>query len=440
MISLNNSFYEHTMNVTVVGTGYVGLVTGACLASLGHSVVCVDIDESKIERLKRGEIPFYEPDLAEIVKDSIESERLSFTLSLREVMKDSEVVFIAVGTPPQPNGASDLQYVYAAAEEIGNTISKYTVIINKSTVPVGTVAEVARIISKSYNGDFDVVSNPEFLREGSAVKDFMEPDRIVVGTDSMKAQKIVKQLYSSIDTNFLMVDSATAEMTKYASNAFLATKISFINEIANVCEEVGADVTKVAEGMGMDPRIGKSFLNAGIGYGGSCFPKDVRALRFIAKDNNYDFKLLRSVIEVNNDQKWRFYSKIKETLTSLKGKKLAVWGLTFKPNTDDMREAVSVEVIKKLEQEGAVVSAYDPEGMEFARNLLSKSVTLTKDKYSCLENADALIIFTEWNEFKDVDWTKVLESMKSNYVFDGRNMYDPSDIKSNGINYFSIGR
>ena len=428
------------MNVTVVGTGYVGLVTGACLASLGHSVVCVDIDESKIERLKRGEIPFYEPDLAEIVKDSIESERLSFTLSLREVMKDSEVVFIAVGTPPQPNGASDLQYVYAAAEEIGNTISKYTVIINKSTVPVGTVAEVARIISKSYNGDFDVVSNPEFLREGSAVKDFMEPDRIVVGTDSMKAQKIVKQLYSSIDTNFLMVDSATAEMTKYASNAFLATKISFINEIANVCEEVGADVTKVAEGMGMDPRIGKSFLNAGIGYGGSCFPKDVRALRFIAKDNNYDFKLLRSVIEVNNDQKWRFYSKIKETLTSLKGKKLAVWGLTFKPNTDDMREAVSVEVIKKLEQEGAVVSAYDPEGMEFARNLLSKSVTLTKDKYSCLENADALIIFTEWNEFKDVDWTKVLESMKSNYVFDGRNMYDPSDIKSNGINYFSIGR
>ena len=440
MISLNNSFYEHTMNVTVVGTGYVGLVTGACLASLGHSVVCVDIDESKIERLKRGEIPFYEPDLAEIVKDSIESERLSFTLSLREVMKDSEVVFIAVGTPPQPNGASDLQYVYAVAEEIGNTISKYTVIINKSTVPVGTVAEVARIISKSYNGDFDVVSNPEFLREGSAVKDFMEPDRIVVGTDSMKAQKIVKQLYSSIDTNFLMVDSATAEMTKYASNAFLATKISFINEIANVCEEVGADVTKVAEGMGMDPRIGKSFLNAGIGYGGSCFPKDVRALRFIAKDNNYDFKLLRSVIEVNNDQKWRFYSKIKETLTSLKGKKLAVWGLTFKPNTDDMREAVSVEVIKKLEQEGAVVSAYDPEGMEFARNLLSKSVTLTKDKYSCLENADALIIFTEWNEFKDVDWTKVLESMKSNYVFDGRNMYDPSDIKSNGINYFSIGR
>ncbi|MCA9386227.1 UDP-glucose/GDP-mannose dehydrogenase family protein [Candidatus Dojkabacteria bacterium] len=428
------------MNVTVVGTGYVGLVTGACLASLGHSVVCVDIDESKIERLKRGEIPFYEPDLAEIVKDSIESERLSFTLSLREVMKDSEVVFIAVGTPPQPNGASDLQYVYAVAEEIGNTISKYTVIINKSTVPVGTVAEVARIISKSYNGDFDVVSNPEFLREGSAVKDFMEPDRIVVGTDSMKAQKIVKQLYSSIDTNFLMVDSATAEMTKYASNAFLATKISFINEIANVCEEVGADVTKVAEGMGMDPRIGKSFLNAGIGYGGSCFPKDVRALRFIAKDNNYDFKLLRSVIEVNNDQKWRFYSKIKETLTSLKGKKLAVWGLTFKPNTDDMREAVSVEVIKKLEQEGAVVSAYDPEGMEFARNLLSKSVTLTKDKYSCLENADALIIFTEWNEFKDVDWTKVLESMKSNYVFDGRNMYDPSDIKSNGINYFSIGR
>ena len=440
MISLNNSFYEHTMNVTVVGTGYVGLVTGACLASLGHSVVCVDIDESKIERLKRGEIPFYEPDLAEIVKDSIESERLSFTLSLREVMKDSEVVFIAVGTPPQPNGASDLQYVYAVAEEIGNTISKYTVIINKSTVPVGTVAEVARIISKSYNGDFDVVSNPEFLREGSAVKDFMEPDRIVVGTDSMKAQKIVKQLYSSIDTNFLMVDSATAEMTKYASNAFLATKISFINEIANVCEEVGADVTKVAEGMGMDPRIGKSFLNAGIGYGGSCFPKDVRALRFIAKDNNYDFKLLRSVIEVNNDQKWRFYSKIKETLTSLKGKKLAVWGLTFKPNTDDMREAVSVEVIKKLEQEGAVVSAYDPEGMEFARNLLSKSITLTKDKYSCLEDADALIIFTEWNEFKDVDWTKVLESMKSNYVFDGRNMYDPSDIKSNGINYFSIGR
>lgn len=428
------------MNVVVIGTGYVGLVAGPCFAKFDNKVTCVDIDKKKIDLLKKGVVPIYEPGLDEVIKFGIKEKTLFFSTSLEEAMKDAEVIFIAVGTPSRKDGRADLQYVDAVSEEIGRYLKRYTVVVNKSTVPVGTGKRVADIIKKNYRGKFDVVSNPEFLREGSAVKDFLEPDRVVVGANSKKAKDIMLDLYEPIDGVKITTNVESAEMIKYASNAFLATKISFINEIANVCERVGADVEMVAHGMGTDSRIGPKFLKAGIGYGGSCFPKDVNALNQIAGTEGYDFKLLKSVIEVNNKQRLYFVDKIEEQLGAIKDKTIAVLGLAFKSNTDDLRESASIDIVRMLVGLGAKVRAYDPIALENAKKQLGREVVFYKDPYEAIKNSDALIVSTEWPEFIELDFKKVKKLLNLPLVFDGRNILLPEKVKKAGLKYFGVGR
>ena len=428
------------MQTAVIGTGYVGLVTGACLAKIGHQVICVDIDKKKIENLKQGIIPIFEPGLNKIIKQALKKNKINFTTSLKTVLPKVDAIFIAVGTPSRKDGKADLQYVHAVANEIGKNIKNYKVIINKSTVPVGTAKQVYQIIIKYYKGDFDVVSNPEFLKEGFAIDDFMKPDRIIIGANSSKAKKIMREIYKPIKAKKVFTTIESAEMIKYASNAFLATKISFINEIANLCEKVNADVNEVSYGMGLDRRIGKHFLNAGIGYGGSCFPKDVNALNQIAGTSGYDFKLLKSVIEVNNKQKYLIIDKLEQILGHLKNKKISILGLAFKNNTDDVRESASIDIIRMLIGIGAKIWAYDPQANENAKTMLNSGVKITKDPYQAIENTDVLIIATEWPEFAKLNFNKIKKLLKKPIIIDGRNLLDSKKISSLGFKYYGIGR
>ncbi len=431
------------MKITVVGTGYVGLVTGTCLAETGNHVSCVDIDERKVNKLRNGQITIYEPGLEKLFERNLKEERLTFTTDLKEGLEEAEIIFLALPTPPGEDGSADLQYVLGVAENIGRLLTGYKVIIDKSTVPVGTAEKVHAAISKNYNGEFDVVSNPEFLREGVAVEDFMKPDRIVIGTTSERAQKLLTELYAPYvrqGNPIIFMDERSAELTKYAANAFLATKISFMNEIAQMCEKLGADVDMVRKGIGSDDRIGKRFLFPGIGYGGSCFPKDVKALVHSAKEINYEFKILNAVTEVNEKQKSHLVTKIKRYFGDVNGKHFAIWGLAFKPNTDDIREAPALEIIEALLKEGATVSAFDPEGMNNVRNLFGNRINFSETQYDCLENADALVIATEWNEFRTPDFDKMISLLKDPVIFDGRNVFDVQSIEKKGFHYESIGR
>lgn len=431
------------MKITVVGTGYVGLVTGTCLAETGNHVCCVDIDEKKVNKLRNGQITIYEPGLEKLFERNLKEERLSFTTNLKQGLEDSEIVFLALPTPPGEDGSADLQYVLGVADHIGKLLTDYKVIIDKSTVPVGTSEKVQAAISKNYSGEFDVVSNPEFLREGVAVEDFMKPDRIVIGTTSEKAQKLLTELYGPYvrqGNPIIFMDERSAELTKYAANAFLATKISFMNEIAQMCERLGTDVDMVRKGIGSDDRIGKRFLFPGIGYGGSCFPKDVKALVHSAKEANYKFEILNAVTDVNEKQKIHLVSKIKRYFGNIAGKHFAVWGLAFKPNTDDIREAPALEIINSLLEEGATVAAFDPEAMNNVKAILGNKISYGETQYDCLENADALIIATEWNEFRTPDFDKIMSLLKDAVIFDGRNVFDIQSIEKKGFHYESIGR
>ncbi|MCB1060874.1 MAG: UDP-glucose/GDP-mannose dehydrogenase family protein [Calditrichaeota bacterium] len=432
------------MKVTVIGTGYVGLVTGTCLAESGNTVACVDTDPRKIEMLKKGVVPIYEPGLKEYLDRNVAQGRLSFTTDLYSVMDDSEVLMIAVGTPPGEDGSADLSYVLAVAESIGKRLKSYKVIVNKSTVPVGSGDLVRETIAKHTNVEFDVVSNPEFLKEGDAVNDFMKPDRIVIGVSSQRAEEIMKRLYAPFHrTGYRVVtmDVRSAEMTKYAANAMLATKITFMNEIANLCEECGADINHVRFGIGSDKRIGPHFLFAGIGYGGSCFPKDVSALIKIGKKYGQEMKILDAVDEVNHKQRTRLVEKVvKHFGEDLTGLKLGIWGLAFKPRTDDMREAPSIYMIEMLHERGAKLHVYDPQSMENARPILGDKVHFYDDYYSLLKDADALLIATEWQEFREPDFARVKSQMKRPVIFDGRNLFEPSHMSEMGFEYFGIGR
>ena len=431
------------MKIAVVGTGYVGLVTGTCFAETGNQVTCVDIDINKVARMKNGEIPIYEPGLDVLFDRNIAEGRLSFTTDLVEGIKDAEVIFLALPTPPGEDGSADLKYILGVANDLGPILKNYAVIIDKSTVPVGTAEKVREAIAKNANVDFDVVSNPEFLREGVAVEDFMNPDRVVVGTTSDKAKKVMEKLYAPLvrqGNPVIFMDERSAEMTKYAANSFLALKITFMNEIANLCEKVGANVDDIRRGIGTDSRIGKRFLFAGIGYGGSCFPKDVQALAKTSEDYGYDFRTLKSVMSVNDDQKKRLLPVIKEYFGgSLAGKTIAIWGLAFKPYTDDIREAPALENIKALLAEGASVTVYDPEAMENVKRLLP-DLTYCHTAYAALDDADALMIFTEWPQFRTPDFDKMGKLMKDKVIFDGRNLYELEVMRENKFTYFSIGR
>ncbi len=440
------------MDVCVIGTGYVGLVAGACFADSGNDVVCVDIDEKKIEGLKAGEIPIYEPGLEELVKRNANEGRLNFSTSLAEGMERSLVCFIGVGTPPGEDGSADLTHVLNVAREIGRSMTGYKVVVNKSTVPVGTADRVKAAIQEELTRrgvdlEFDVVSNPEFLKEGAAIDDFMKPDRVVIGVENgSDAEEIMKELYEPFvrtDNPILVMDVRSAEMTKYAANAKLAVRISFMNEIANLCEKVGADVTNVRKGIGSDSRIGHSFLFPGIGYGGSCFPKDVKALMKTSSENAYDFKILEAVEAVNESQKGRLVEKMLSHYgdeENLKGKKVAIWGLSFKPRTDDMREAPSIVTINRLLGLGVVISAHDPVATEEAKKIFGDKIEYHHINYDTLNDADALLILTEWNEFRRPNFNRMKSLMKTPLIFDGRNIYKPSEMKKLGFNYFSIGR
>jgi UDPglucose 6-dehydrogenase len=428
-------------NITVVGVGYVGLVTGVCFADLGNRVVCVDINEQKIEGLKRGVMPIYEPGLEELVTRNVRAGRLSFTASYAEGLKDAEFVFIAVGTPEGVDGEADLRYVRMAACSIADVMEHPVIIVNKSTVPVGTGDWVAGIIRESCSNDVDfaVVSNPEFLREGAAIGDFMSPDRVVLGSLSREAAERVAQLYLPLRATIMIADLRTAEMIKYASNAFLATRISFINEIANICEALGADVKEVATGMGYDKRIGHDFLDAGVGYGGSCFPKDVRALAYMAEIKGRHPQLLRAVMEINHYQRRAVVRKLEQALGSLRGKTVGLLGLAFKPNTDDMREAPSIHVAHMLRTAGAHVRAYDPVAMKVAARMVPE-VELAEDVYTLAEGCDALVVVTEWNEFKNLDLARIQKLMSQPVLIDGRNIYDPVMMNELGFYYRGVGR
>ncbi len=446
------------MKIAVVGTGYVGLVTGTCFAETGNTVTCIDIDKTKVEKLNGGEITIYEPGLEKIFLRNLKEGRLHFTTSLPEGIEDAEVVFLALPTPPGEDGSADLKYILGVAGELGKILKpgQYKVIVDKSTVPVGTAEKVERAIIESSGADisngeknshesaFDVVSNPEFLREGVAVDDFMKPDRVVIGASSEKAKKVMTDLYAPFvrqGNPVIFMDKRSAELTKYAANSFLATKISFMNEIAQLCEKLGADVDMVRRGIGSDDRIGKRFLFPGIGYGGSCFPKDVQALVKSAEDASYDFKILNAVMEVNQKQKLHLVTKIKRYFNGdLKGKKIALWGLAFKPNTDDIREAPALEIIDALLQEGASVEAYDPEAMNNVRQVAGDKITFASNQYDCLKDADALVIATEWNEFRTPDFLKIVSNLKRKVIFDGRNLFDVNAIRELGFYYESIGR
>jgi UDPglucose 6-dehydrogenase len=432
------------MKITVVGTGYVGLVTGTCLAETGNHVCCVDIDERKVEKLRQGIMPIYEPGLEKLFDRNLKEDRLSFTTSLSEGVAHGEIIFLALPTPPGEDGSADLKYVLGVAAEIGKLLTEYKVIIDKSTVPVGTAEKVRNAIALNYDGEFDVVSNPEFLREGVAVDDFMKPDRIVIGTTSEMAQKLLTELYAPYvrqGNPIIFMDERSAELTKYAANAFLAVKISFMNEVAQICERLGADVDMVRRGIGSDDRIGKRFLFPGIGYGGSCFPKDVKALVYSSNEVGYAFKILNAVTEVNEAQKVHLVSKIKRYYNGdLAGKHFAVWGLAFKPNTDDIREAPALEIIRELLSAGATVSAYDPEAINNVKGVLGDKITYGETQYDCLQDADALIVATEWNEFRTPDFDKILSLLKDTVIFDGRNVFDVEQMEKKGFHYESIGR
>jgi UDPglucose 6-dehydrogenase len=432
------------MKITVVGTGYVGLVTGTCLAETGNSVTCVDIDEKKVGRLKDGKVPIYEPGLEKLFERNLKEERIFFTTNLAEGIKEAQIIFLALPTPPGEDGSADLRYVLGVAEEIGKLLTDYKVIINKSTVPVGTAEKVHEAIARNYKGEYDVVSNPEFLREGVAVDDFMKPDRIVIGTKSERAKKLLEQLYGPYvrqGNPIIFMDERSSELTKYAANSFLATKISFMNEVAQLCERLGADVDMVRKGIGSDERIGRRFLFPGIGYGGSCFPKDVQALVHSSWEVGYDFRILDAVMDVNERQKVHLVSKIKSYFEdNLQGKHFALWGLAFKPNTDDIREAPALYIIEELVKAGATISAYDPEAMENVRNVLGEKISFSENQYDALKGADALIIATEWNEFRTPDFLKIVSNMKKKIIFDGRNLFDIMAIKELGFYYESIGR
>mgnify|MGYP000716355876 CR=1 FL=1 len=432
------------MKIAVVGTGYVGLVTGTCFAETGNKVVCVDIDQSKVEKLKSGQITIYEPGLEKLFLRNIKEERLRFTTELALVVDEVEMIFLALPTPPGADGAADLKYVLGVAEELGKLIKGYKVIVNKSTVPVGTADKVRAAIAKNYHGDFDVVSNPEFLREGVAVDDFMKPDRVVIGTNSERARKLMSELYAPFvrqGNPIIFMDERSSELTKYAANSFLAMKISFMNEIAQLCERMGADVDMVRRGIGSDDRIGKRFLFSGIGYGGSCFPKDVQALIKSADEFDYDFKILKAVEKVNANQKVHLVEKIKSFYQgNLKGKHFALWGLAFKPSTDDIREAPALSMIKALLQEGATITAYDPEAMSSVKNEIGNNINYAQSQYQALEGADALLIATEWSEFRTPDFERIGQLLLSKVIFDGRNLFEVAKLQQLGYQYISIGR
>ena len=436
------------MKVTIVGSGYVGLVTGACFSEVGIDVSCVDIDKRKIENLNKGIIPIYEPGLEEMISRNVKKRRLSFSTDIAKSIEDSQVLFICVGTPPDEDGSADLKYVLAVAKDCGKYMNDYMLVVTKSTVPVGTSKKVKKVLQeeldkRSVTFNFDVASNPEFLKEGAAISDFLKPDRIIVGLDSEKAENLMKNLYNPFTLNghpVLFMDIVSAEMTKYTANSMLATKISFINDIANLCEIVGADINKVRKGIGSDSRIGPKFIYPGIGYGGSCFPKDVQALIETASENNYELKVLKAVESVNHSQKLVLFNKISTYFNKeLKGKTIAIWGLSFKPQTDDMREAPSLYIIKRLLEAGAVVKAYDPVANEEAKNHFGNSITYFDDQYEALIDSDCLAVLTEWPEFKFPSFKIIKKLLLNPVIFDGRNIYDREQISANGFEYFCIG-
>jgi UDPglucose 6-dehydrogenase len=433
------------MHIGIIGTGYVGLVTGACFAEFGVFVTCVDKDERKVKALKKGIVPFYEPGLEELVKKNLKNGRLEFSTKIGDAVESSLVVFIAVGTPPRGDGSADMRYVEKVAAEIAGKITGYKVIVTKSTVPVGTGARLRQIISKKLTErvDFDIVSNPEFLREGSAIEDFMRPNRVIVGASSQQAVAILQDLYRPlylIETPFVITNIETAELIKYASNSFLAVKISFINELSRLCEKVGANVQTVAKGMGLDQRIGAKFLHTGPGYGGSCFPKDTRALLALAEGNGLQLGIIRSAVDANEEQKTHMIEKIKQAMGKISGKTFAVLGLSFKPNTNDMREAPSISIIEGLLREKASVRVFDPVAMDDARTVFRRQVKFAPGAYECVKGADAVVIVTEWNEFRNLDLSKIRKTLQTPFFFDLRNIYEPGKMKELGFHYFSVGR
>jgi UDPglucose 6-dehydrogenase len=432
------------MKIAVVGTGYVGLVTGTCFAETGNDVTCVDIDKTKVDKLSSGQITIYEPGLEKLFLRNVKEERLRFTTNLYDGIKDAEIIFLALPTPPGEDGSADLKYILGVAKDLGELMTDYKVIVDKSTVPVGTAEKVYSAISKTYVGDFDVVSNPEFLREGVAVEDFMKPDRVVIGASSERARKVMGELYGPFVRSgnpVIFMDVRSAELTKYAANSFLATKISFMNEVAQLCERLGADVDMVRRGIGSDERIGKRFLFPGIGYGGSCFPKDVQALVKSSNEVGYDFQILNAVMDVNERQKLHLLPKIKKFFKNdLKGKRFALWGLAFKPNTDDIREAPALYIIDELLKEGARICAYDPEAVNNVKALIGDKIEYAENQYDCLEHADALIIATEWNEFRTPNFLKIVTALRNKVIFDGRNLFESDAIKELGFYYESVGR
>jgi UDPglucose 6-dehydrogenase len=431
------------MKIAIIGSGYVGLVAGACFAENGNDVVCVDKDPAKIRVLQRGKIPIYEPGLEEMVRRNKAEERLTFTTALARGVRQSQIIFIAVGTPTGEDGSADLQHVLSVARELARAMNGYKVVVNKSTVPVGTAVKVREVIRRETTHPFSVVSNPEFLKQGAAIDDFMKPDRVVIGAEDPRASELMKELYSPFTRTgapIMMMDCASAELCKYAANAMLATRISFMNEVANVCEAVGANVDQVRHAVASDRRIGPSFLFPGVGYGGSCFPKDVKAMVRFAEDKSYDFQILRAVDSVNEAQKRRLVTKMEAYFGTLKGKRIAVWGLAFKPKTDDMREAPAVPLIHGLLSAGASIHAYDPEAMPVARKIFGSKIHYAESGYSALTGADALAIITEWNEFREPDYARMRKLMRSPVIFDGRNIYNPDSMRSQGFQYFSVGR
>jgi UDPglucose 6-dehydrogenase len=433
------------MNITIIGTGYVGLVTGTCFAETGNNVICVDINEEKVHKMQNGIVPIYEPDLEHLFERNSKAGRLHFTTDLKSAIKDAQIIFLALPTPPDEDGSADLSYILGVSDQLSHLITDYKVIVDKSTVPVGTSEKVHAILAKNLSPDlFDVVSNPEFLREGVAVEDFMKPDRVVIGTKSPRAQQLMRQLYEPFvrqGNPIYFMDERSAEMTKYAANSYLATRISFMNEVANLCELVGANVDDVRLGIGSDLRIGKRFLFPGVGYGGSCFPKDVKALAKTAEEYMYDFKILKSVMEVNRRQQNRLVVKITNYYgDDLRGRTFAIWGLSFKPNTDDIREAPALHIIDELLLLGAKIKAFDPEAMHNVKEIYPESIELTENQYQALEGSDALIIVTEWNTFRTPDYDKIAKLLNKKTIFDGRNIYSLEQMKALGFYYESIGR
>ncbi|MBF0570934.1 MAG: UDP-glucose/GDP-mannose dehydrogenase family protein [Candidatus Omnitrophica bacterium] len=437
------------MKITIIGSGYVGLVTGVCLSNIGHQVICVDNNPDKIKTLKKGRLPIYEPGLLELMKECVKKKRLSFTGSIGDATKSSQVIFLAVPTPPKSNGDADMTYVENVARQIAQHMDSYKLIVEKSTVPAETGKKIRRTINlnlaKKYKHgnkillDFDVASNPEFLKEGSAVHDFMNPDRIVIGVESKKAEQLLREIYKPLKPKILVTNIASAEMIKHSSNSFLAMKISFINAVAQICDRVGADVLKVAEGMGLDKRIGRQFLDAGVGYGGSCFPKDVDAFIRLSEQNGYDFSLLKEVRRINDQQRHWFVRLVEEKLWNIKDKTIGVWGVAFKPNTDDIRSAAALEIIQLLQAEGAKIRVYDPKALENAKKILH-GVTFCDNAYTVVEGCDCLLLLTEWPEFKDIDFVQIRDAMRQTVIFDGRNFLDALYLRGIGFEYFGTGR